>query len=157
MTKPASSFDPPLGVVKDRHELHSIWSALEGDPRSLHTRLRVGIATNLEMGLAARLNAKEITPRSPRRGLSRQRRLEIAQVFAALKERFPHRLRKQLAGEVCKRFGVSVRRVDYAVEEFGPEALSEIKRITNALVDFRVPDRDSLVRLVESIRARARK
>ena len=153
MTKKRRSSDPPLSAVKDRHELQSIWSALEGDLRSLTARLNVGIATNLEMAVAGRLsNAKN---KLHHHGSSDRRRLvQMAQRVAFLEKVHPTAQRKAVISEVAKYFGVSSRHVYDALKEFDDDALSEIERISKAKVNLRALDRDTLQRIVDNALAR---
>jgi hypothetical protein len=153
MTKKRISSDPPLSAIKNRHELVSIWSALDGDLRSLRTRLNLGIATDLEMTVAAHVNNPENKLR--RRGSSDRRLLlQMAQRVAFLEKVHPTAPRKAVISKVAEYFVVSSRLVYEALKEFDSHALAEIKRITKAKVNMRPLDRDTLQRIVENGLAR---
>jgi hypothetical protein len=74
MTTKRKLAEPPLSEIQDYAALHSVWSALEGDPRPVATRLREGKATPAERRVAADLIEdliEGVKPKRPRRRSSR--------------------------------------------------------------------------------------
>lgn len=136
--KTRTSFDPPLNAMKDRHELASIWSALDGDTRSVLTRLKVGIATTLEQQVAGLVFDSEYKP-SRRGASSRQRLFEIAQTVAFRKKMRPTARRKPVISHVAEHFGKNASHIYEALKAFDDNALSEIERILKAKINTRNP------------------
>jgi hypothetical protein len=122
----------PLGTIKERCVLFSMWSALEGEPEILAARLRRGEASKEEMALAADLIEKKIKPRRARS--RRVERLAIADSVGLLKREYPEWQHKRIISEVIKILKPSIqhiseRHVYNALEEFDGK-IAQIRRMT---------------------------
>jgi hypothetical protein len=130
-----SRFEPPLSEIKDNDALQSIWSALEGKPGSLASRLRDGNASPEERKIAAYLIEGKIKPRHPRRGSSRHQHLFVANFVAWLRRVSPTMSRENVLNFARQHFKdthgwePSERYVRYAIDEFDEGALAHSKRM----------------------------
>lgn len=130
MTK--RSPEPPLSAINDLAERDSIWDALEGDPGWLVSRLRQGVASQLEQALAADLI--DYTTKTTK-SFPRIKRLAIARRATAMGNSDPHRQRKRIISSVAEHFKVSERYVYKSLKEFDDDALSQIDRINKNTID----------------------
>lgn len=129
--------DPPLSEIEDYAALHSIWSALEGDPGPVATRLRDGKAAPAERRVAADLLddlIKGMKPKRPRRRSSRHEHRKIAEYVAFFRKIYPKAPKKIAicaAREEFKHGGrePSKRYVHNALKRFDDKALAEFDRM----------------------------
>jgi hypothetical protein len=134
--KRRGSFEPALGEIKDNDALHSIWSALEAEPRFLATRLRDGSASPEERRLAADLIEGNIKPQRPRRGSSRHQGLAIAEFVAFARRVRPNAPSKKVISLAREHFKDKVsgrvpseRYVYKMLKEFDDDALAHSERM----------------------------
>jgi hypothetical protein len=138
--------EPPLSEIRDYAALHSVWSALEGDPSPVATRLREGKATPAERRVAADLLedlSKGVKPKRPRRRSSRHEQRDVVDYIAFFRKVYPEALKKIAvcaAREKFKQGGrePSERYMHNVLKKFDDKALAEFDRMyRNSMADER--------------------
>jgi hypothetical protein len=143
MTTKHKLSEPPLSEIHDYDALDSVWSALEGDPGLLATRLRDGKVTPAERRVAADLIQdlfEGVKPKRPRHRSSRNEQLKVAQYVAFFRMIYPKAPKKvsvSAAREKFKQAGrePSERYLYTALKKFDAKALAEFKRMYRTSTD----------------------
>ena len=129
--------EPPLSEIHDYDALDSVWSALEGDPGLLATRLRDGKVTPAERRVAADLIQdlfEGVKPKRPRHRSSRNERLKVAQYVAFFRKYNPKAPKKVSVCATREKFKQagrepSERYLYTALKKFDAKALAEFQRM----------------------------